>query len=76
MWFQQDGVTAHTETTSMEVLQEMFPERVISLRGEFPWPALSSDPSTCDYFIWGYLKEKVYTAKPWTIEDLKIAIRK
>jgi hypothetical protein len=30
----------------------------------------------CDYFLWGYLKAKMYTTRPRTIDDLKIAIRK
>jgi hypothetical protein len=34
LWFQQDGVTAHTATASMEVLREIFPGRLISLRGD------------------------------------------
>jgi hypothetical protein len=54
----------------------MILERVISLRGELPWPARSPDLSARDYFLWGYLKAKVYTTRPWTIHDLKTAIRK
>jgi hypothetical protein len=34
------------------------------------------DLSPCDYFLWGYLKAKVYTTRSRTIDDLKIAIRK
>jgi hypothetical protein len=55
---------------------ENVPEHVISLRGELPRPASSPDLSACDYFLWGYLKAKAYTTRPWTIDDLKIAIRK
>jgi hypothetical protein len=29
----------------------------------------------CDYFLWGYLQGKVYTARPRTIDDIKMAIR-
>jgi hypothetical protein len=47
---------AHTATASMQVVREMFPERVTSLRGELPWPARSPDLSACDYFLWKYLK--------------------
>jgi hypothetical protein len=54
----------------------MFPERVITLRGELPRPARSPDLSACDYILWGYLKAKVYTIKPGTIDDLMIEIRK
>jgi hypothetical protein len=51
LWFQQDGVTAHTATASMEVLRENFSGRLISLRGEIPWPARSPDLSPCDLFL-------------------------
>jgi hypothetical protein len=59
----------------MEVVQEMFPERVFST-ARLPWPARSPDLSACDYFLWGYRKAKVYTIRSRAIVDLKIAIRK
>jgi hypothetical protein len=76
IWFQQDGATAHTARASMEVIQEMFPEHIISLRSELPWPACSPDLSACDYSLWGYLKAKPYTTRPRTIDDLKITVQK
>jgi hypothetical protein len=30
LWFQQDGAMAHTARTAMQVLNKMFPARVIS----------------------------------------------
>ena len=48
VWFQQDGATAHTAKKSMDVLVEMFPSHVISLRGDVGWPAHSPDLSPCD----------------------------
>ena len=36
------------------------------------WPARSPDP--CDFFLWGYLKSKVYCPKPGTLDDLEINI--
>jgi len=33
-WFQQDGATAHTASRSLGILREMFPSRLISLRGD------------------------------------------
>lgn len=59
IWFQQDSATAHTARASMEVTWEMFPENVISLCGELPWPANSPDLSAHGYFLWGYFKAKV-----------------
>jgi hypothetical protein len=75
IWFQQDGTTAHTVRASFQVIPEMFPDHVMSLRSEHAWPVLSPDLSACDYFLWGYLKTKVYTTRPRTIDELKIAIR-
>ena len=55
----------------MEVLREMFPGRLISLRGDIGWPARSPDLNPCDFFLWGYLKSKVYINRPQTIAQLK-----
>jgi hypothetical protein len=51
IWFQQDGATVQTARASTEVIQEIFPEQVISLHSELPWPAHSPDVSACDYFL-------------------------
>lgn len=32
-WYQQDGATAHTSRVAMNVLRQMFPGRLVSLRG-------------------------------------------
>jgi len=31
--------------------------------------------SACDFFLWGYLKSKVYVRKPRTVDDLKVSVR-
>ena len=37
-----------------------------------PWPAQSPDLTHCDYFLWGYVKGKVFvTPQPMRIPDLK-----
>jgi len=69
-WFQQDGATAHTAQRSMQVLREMFPAKLITLRGD-GWPAHSPDLAPCDFFLWGYLKSKVYTHRPENLQTLK-----
>ena len=35
----------------------------------------SPDLSTCDFFLWGYLKSRVYTHKTRTLNYLKETIR-
>lgn len=74
-WFQQDGATAHTARASMEVVRELFPEKVISRFGDLNWPARSPDLTPLDFFLWGYLKSKVYVNRPNTLQELKQKIR-
>lgn len=71
LWFQQDGATAHTARISLNVLREMFPGRLVSSRGDVGWPARSPDLSICDFFLWGYLKEKVFKRRPHTLPQLR-----
>ena len=74
VWFQQDGATSHTSRRSLGILQNMFPSHVISLRGDIGWPPRSPDLNPCDFFLWGYVKSKVYEHQPSTLEHLKAAI--
>ena len=74
LWFQQDGATAHTSRNAIKTLKEMFPNHLISMRGDIGWPPRSPDLNPCDYFLWGYLKSKVYTQRPRSVEELKDAI--
>jgi len=56
-----------------EILWEMFPQHVISRGSVVPWPARSPDLSACDYFLWGYLKRRVFISKPRTVTELRQA---
>jgi hypothetical protein len=64
MWFQQDGATAHTAKASTEVIGEMFPEHIISLCSELPWPVHSPNLSACDYFPLGVPQSKTVDHGP------------
>jgi len=75
VWFQQDGATAHTANESMTIVRNMFPGHLISRFGDVPWPPYSLELSTCDSFLWGYLKSRVCAHKPRKLNDLKEAIR-
>ena len=39
------------------------------------WPARSCDITPCDFFLWGWAKEQVYSRSPSTIEELEYVIR-
>ena len=46
-------------------------EQNVSGSYSVPWPPRSPDMSSCDYFLWGYLKGRVYTHKPRNLGELK-----
>ena len=73
-WFQQDGATPHTSNIAIEWLQKHFCGRVVSRKTEHPWPAHSPDLTPLDFYLWGYLKSRVYQGSPKTLQDLKTAI--
>jgi transposase len=67
-WFQQDNAPAHTANATLRHLEIFFGDRVIT-RGL--WPARSPDLSPPDFFLWGYLKGKVYENNPTTLAALR-----
>ncbi len=75
-WFQQDGATCHTAGETMELLHKHFGNRIISRGTDLCWPPRSPDLSCCDYFLWGYLKSKVYINKPRDLEQLRANIER
>lgn len=64
IWFQQDGAPPHFARPVREYLDDVFPGRWIGRRGPFEWPPRSPDLTPMDYFLWGYLKGKVFKTKP------------
>lgn len=75
IWFQQDGAPPHFARQVREYLNTVFPGQWIGRRGPIEWPARSPDLTPLDFFLWGYLKSKVYKEKPQNLEDLKFKIR-
>ena len=74
----------HTERTrgnrsvlhwQQSFLQRKFPGHVLSKNSDIEWPPRSPDLTVHDFFLWGYLKSKVYASKPKTIDQLKCKIR-
>ncbi|GFT77725.1 uncharacterized protein TNCV_4245821 [Trichonephila clavipes] len=67
LWFQQDGATCHTARATIDLLKDMFGDRLISRFGPVNWPRRSCDLTPLDYFLWGYVKSLVYaeTSSRW-----------
>ena len=62
-FFQQDGAPAHYGLIVRNWLDSKLPGRWIGRRGPIEWPARSTDLTPLDFYIWGYLKQKVYQKK-------------
>ena len=69
------GHISSNENESMTIVRNIFPGHLISRFGDVPLPPRSPDLSTCDFFLWGYLKSRVYTHKHRTLNGLKEAFR-
>lgn len=79
--FQQDGARPHRTQKVFDLLKNNFQDRIIGLGagdytgGGIDWPPYSPDLNPCDFFLWGYLKDRVYKNKPTTLDELKEAIK-
>jgi hypothetical protein len=73
-FFQQDGATCHTSHHSLTRIHETFTEERTVSKGL--WPPSSLDLSSCHFYLWGYLKGKVYENNPKTVDELKENIRR
>lgn len=71
LWWFQDGAPAHRLNQVQEWLSEFFPNHIVALNRETEWPPRSPDLTPCDYFLWGYLKSKVYVTPPENMDDLR-----
>lgn len=70
MWFQHDGAPAHFFRDVRQLLDEQYPNRWIGRGGPITWPARSPDLSPLDYFLWGTMKDLIYTTPVESEEDL------
>ena len=58
---------------STTVVREMF-GTVISRFADIAWPARSPELTAPDFFLWGFLKDRVFWRRIMTIQELKQAI--
>eukprot|EP00731_Ephydatia_muelleri_P034096 Em0047g15a len=74
MYYQQDGAPAHYLRGVRDWLNETFGTKWIGRGGPLEWPARSPDLTPMDFWLWGYLKEKVYAHNPKTVDQLQAVI--
>ena len=71
LWWAQDGAPAHRLLAVRDRLNETFLNRVVGLGHNVEWPPRSPDLTPCDFFLWGYLKAKVFSTPPQNIQVLR-----
>ncbi|GFX91931.1 uncharacterized protein TNCV_3577611 [Trichonephila clavipes] len=75
--FMQDGATSHTANPVKTSLIQTFGEgRIVSRHCRYPWPPRSPELTPADFWLWGYLKSRVYLSGPSSLPELKDAIRR
>jgi hypothetical protein len=72
--FQQDGAPLHWGSHVRRFFYATFPNRWIGRDGPTPWPPRSPDISPLDLFLWGYVKDKVFSIPVPDITNLKARV--
>jgi len=76
--FQQDGAPPHWGSHVRRFLDATFPNRWIGRDGPIPWPPWSPDitphPPPLDFFLWGHVKDKVFSTPVPDITNFKARI--
>lgn len=61
MYFQHDGCPAHYSRIVCDWLTNEFGQKWIGRNGPILWPPLSPDLTILDFYLWGRLKQIVYS---------------
>lgn len=72
--FQQDGAPPHYSLMARNWLNQHLPGRWIGRRGPIEWAARSPDLTPLDFYLWGFVKQKVYQKHHKDLNQLKISI--
>jgi hypothetical protein len=59
--FQQDGAPLHWGSLVHRFVDATFPNRWIGRDGSTRWPPRSPDITPIDFFLWGYVKDKMFS---------------
>ena len=58
--YQHDGAPSHFSVNARQLLDGSLPGRWYGRRGAVEWPPRSPDLTVCDFWLWAYLRSKVY----------------
>ena len=71
----QDGAPPNIATPVKQLLSAQFgDDRIISRHFPTTWPPRSSDLNPCNFSLWGYLKNVVYSGRIQNLANLKASM--
>jgi hypothetical protein len=74
--FMQDGAPPHWSVAVRNFLSANFFNRWMGRGSQnLPWPPYSPDLTPCDFFLWGWVKSRVYAHPVTNLEELRGRIR-
>lgn len=71
MFLHQNGTTCHVACKTIKLLQQKFHGQMISWKSDHNWPPGSCNLTPCDFYLWGFIKSKVYSKRILTIPEFK-----
>ena len=74
MWLQLDGCPAHFSRIIRAWLDQNYRNKWIGQGGHLQWPPRSPDLTPLNFFLWGVIKDYVYSEEITSLEVLRLRI--
>ncbi|GBN14053.1 hypothetical protein AVEN_109132-1 [Araneus ventricosus] len=68
---QHDCAPPHKVSSVQQYIRDTFQQQVIGYGCCIEWPLRSPDLNPLDFFLWGYIKERVYATPSPTLHELR-----
>ncbi|GBM52050.1 hypothetical protein AVEN_23285-1 [Araneus ventricosus] len=65
------GAPPHKVSSVQQYIRDTFQQQVIGYSGCLEWPPRSPGLNPLDFFLWGYMKQRVYATTPPTFQELR-----
>ncbi|GBN10448.1 hypothetical protein AVEN_54539-1 [Araneus ventricosus] len=69
--FQHDGAPPHRVSSVQQYIRDTFQQQAIGYGGCVEWPPRSPDLNSLDFFLWGYIKQRMHAIPPPTLQELR-----
>jgi transposase len=75
MIFMQDGAPPHWSLAVRNFLSVTYPSRWMGRSSpNLPWPPYSPDLTPMDFFLWGWVKDRIYRTPVGNLNELRVRI--